>query len=192
MFAQAQERQAKYANLKRSDEEFNEGDFVMLSSDFVYDPINTDRQSRKLADKWLGPFRIMEKYSRVAYKLFIPKNEKIKIHPVIHIANLKKFVDNPERFLDRENLCVPEPILDSQEEMVFLVEEILSMKEVRKKREFLIKWMGYELPSWEPEVNLRASKDFVPYLEEFLEAIKNKTLSFLKRCKGKNMKAKAK
>ena len=76
--------------MKRSDEEFNEGDFVMLSSDFVYDPINTDRQSRKLADKWLGQFRIMEKLSRVAYKLFIPKNEKIKIHPVIHIANFEE------------------------------------------------------------------------------------------------------
>ena len=45
----------------------------MLNSDFVYDPIHTDRPSRKLANKWLGPFRIMKKISRVAYKLFIPK-----------------------------------------------------------------------------------------------------------------------
>ena len=49
------------------------------------------------------------------------------------------------RFLEREKLCVPEPLFDSQEEVVFLVEEILSMKTVRKKREFLIKWTGYEL-----------------------------------------------
>ena len=41
-------------------------------------------------------------------------------------------------------------------------------------------------------MDLRASKDFVPYLEEFLEAIENKTISVLKRCKGKNMKAMAK
>ena len=58
MFAQAQEKQAKYANKKRTDTEFNEDDFVMLNSNFVYDPIHTDRQSRKLADKWLGPFRL--------------------------------------------------------------------------------------------------------------------------------------
>ena len=36
-----------------------EGDFVLLNSDFVYDPIHTARQSRKLAQKALvGPFRI--------------------------------------------------------------------------------------------------------------------------------------
>ena len=57
----AQERQALYANRKRGDEEFLEGDFVLLNSDFVYDPIHTARQSRKLAQKALGPFRIEKK-----------------------------------------------------------------------------------------------------------------------------------
>ena len=42
--------------------------------------------------------------SRVAYKLFFPKGDNLKTHPVVHIANLKKFVENPERFLDREDL----------------------------------------------------------------------------------------
>ena len=74
LFNQAQEKQAKYANKKRRDIEFQEGDFVLLNSDFVHDPIHTDRQSRKLANKWLGPFRIAKKVSRVAYKLFIPKD----------------------------------------------------------------------------------------------------------------------
>ena len=58
LFAQAQERQAKYANAKRRDIEFQEGDFVMINSDFIYDPIHTDRPTRKLANKWLGPFRV--------------------------------------------------------------------------------------------------------------------------------------
>ena len=56
---------------KLSDEEFQEGDFVMLNSDFVYDPIHTARQSRKLAQKALGPFKIEKKISRVAYKLHV-------------------------------------------------------------------------------------------------------------------------
>ena len=74
----AQEKQALYANMKRGDGEFQEGDFVMLNSDFVYDPIHTARQSRKLAQKALGPFKIEKKISRVAYKLFIPKDDNIK------------------------------------------------------------------------------------------------------------------
>ena len=116
LFAQAQERQAKYANKKRRNIEFKEGDFIMINSDFVYDPILMDRQSRKLVQKWLGPFRIEKKISRVAYKIFIPKEESIKVHPVIHIANLKQYNENPERFLERENFDVPAPIKDSEQE----------------------------------------------------------------------------
>ena len=57
--------------MKRDDGEFQEGDFVMLNSDFVYDPIHTARQSRKLAQKALGPFKIEKKISRVAYKYVV-------------------------------------------------------------------------------------------------------------------------
>ena len=195
MFAQAQERQVYYANEKRLDIEFQEGDFVMINSDFVHDPIHTDRQSRKLSDKWLGPFRILQKISRVAYKLFIPKSEGIRIHPVIHIANLKRFEENvnPERFLHREKFDVPLPILDSQDESVFLVEDILNMKTMRRKREFLIKWVGFELPSWEPEENLRASDDFIPHLEEYLRGLEEGRLRLAARPKGrKNFKARIK
>ena len=76
-------------------------DFVYLSSDFVYDPIHTNRPASKLVNRWLGPFRIEKRVSRVAYKLFFPKGDNLKTHPVVHIANLKKFVENPERFLER-------------------------------------------------------------------------------------------
>ena len=137
MFAQAQEKQALYANKKRSDVEFQEGDFVLLSNDFVYDPIHTNRPTRKLVDKWLGPFLIEKRVSRLAFKLFFPKEDNLKTHPVVHIANLKKFEVNPERFLDRQDLSVPEPLIDSQGESVFLVDDILSMKTLRGKRKLI-------------------------------------------------------
>ena len=166
----AQEKQALYANRKRGDEEFQEGDFVMLNSDFVYDPIHTARQSRKLAQKALGPFRIEKKISRVAYKLFIPKEDNIGVHPVIHIANLKKYIPTQERFLNRENFVVPQPLKDSEDVTVYLVEDILSLKWERKKRYFLIKWEGYDDPSWEKEELLREYPDFIPHLEELILA----------------------
>ena len=187
-FAAAQEKQALYANRKRTDKEFKEGDFVMLNSNFVYDPIHTDRQARKLADKWLGPFRVDKKISRVAYKLFIPKGDNIKIHPVIHASNLKKFEENPIRFLDREEYSVPEPITDSQKETVYLVDDILNMKIVRGKREFLIKWTGYTDPSWEKEKILRESNDFIPHIENYLEELQSGEKKVLKRSKRKTLK----
>ena len=192
MFAQAQEKQALYANKKRSDVEFQVGDFVLLSSDFVYDPIHTNRPTRKLVDKWLGPFLVEKRVSRVAYKLFFPEGDKLKTHPVVHIANLKKFEVNPERFLDRQDLSVPKPLIDSQGESVFLVDDILSMKTFRRKRKFLIKWKGYDDPTWEPEEQLRESKDFEGYLDQYLEEIEMGVRQVLKQTKSRNMKARAK
>ena len=121
--------------MKRRDIEFHEGDFIMINSDFVYDPIHTDRPSRKLTNKWLGPFKVEKKISRVAYKIFIPKQENIKIHPVIHIANLKLFNENPERFIQRENFEIPTPIKDSEHESVYLVDDILDMRTYTEKEE---------------------------------------------------------
>jgi transposase InsO family protein len=190
LFAQAQEKQAKYANEKRRDIEFQEGDYVMLNSDFVYDPIHTDRPSRKLANKWLGPFRIMKKISRVAYKLFIPKEDNIKVHPVIHIANLKQFNENPERFQQREDFIVPQPIKDSEQESVYLVDDILDMRLFKRKKQFLIKWTGYDDPTWEDESTLRASPEFNQHIDVYEEQLRNGQLVQMKHMSNKrNAKA---
>ena len=133
---------------------------------------NSDGPLRKLVNKWLGPFKIEKKISRVSYRIFIPKEEKIKIHPVMHIANLKKYVENPDKFLDRFEYKVPEPLQDSEHETVFMVDDILDVKMEKKKRLFLIKWTGYEDPSWEKEEILRASPDFVQHIDDFLEDIR--------------------
>jgi len=192
MFAQAQEKQALYANKKRSDVEFEVGDFVYLSSDFVYDPIHTNRPARKLVNRWLGPFRIEKRVSRVAYKLFFPKGDNLKTHPVVHIANLKKFVENPERFLERVDLSVPAPLVDSQGETVYEVDDIVNMKMVKSRRLFLIKWKGYDDPSWEPERLLRESKDFEEHLDQYLEDVADGSRSVLRERRGRNMKARPK
>ena len=193
LFAQAQEKQAKYANEKRRDIEFEEGDFIMVNSDFVYDPIHTDRPSRKLSSKWLGPYKIMQRISRVAYRIFFPKEDKIKIHPVIHIANLKMYNTNPEKFLEREANNIPLPTKDSENETVYLVDDILDMRTTRNKREFLIKWTGYELPSWEKESQLRASPEFAEHLDQYLQELQEGKMKLLHHNKSKrNPKGKIK
>ena len=114
----------------------------MINSDFIHDPIHTDRPMRKLANKWLGPFKIQKRISRVAYKIFIPEGDNIKVHPVIHIANLRAYVETPDRFLGRKEYEVPEPRKDSEQETVYLVDDILDVRTIRGKRMFLIKWTG--------------------------------------------------
>ena len=66
------------------------------------------------------------------------------------------------------------------------------MKIERKKRFFLVKWTGYDDPSWEPEELLRESKDFESYLDEYLDEVVSGRRLVLKRSRGRNMKARIK
>ena len=89
---------------------------------------------------------------------------------MVHVSNLKLFNDTPERFLSREiKEDPPAPILDEEGGTEFLVDEILAWRMYRNKRQFLIKWTGYELPSWEPEHILLSSPDFKVYVQEFID-----------------------
>ncbi|MBW0561806.1 hypothetical protein O181_101521 [Austropuccinia psidii MF-1] len=63
---------------------FNPGDMVWLSSK----NIKATRPTKKLSERWLGPFAILKKVSSHAYHLKLPSQWK-SIHPVFHISLLE-------------------------------------------------------------------------------------------------------
>lgn len=85
-FAQAQ--MEFYSNLKRSERSFEVGESVYLKlQPFCQDSVAL-RRNQKLAARYYGPYKIIEKVGKVAYKLDLP--ETSKIHPVFHVSLLKK------------------------------------------------------------------------------------------------------
>ena len=90
----AQARQKSYADKRRKPIEFEVGDHVYLK----VSPMKGVKRfgiKRKLEPRYVGPYRIIEKSGRVAYKLDLPR-EMGAIFPVFHVSQLKKCLHIPE------------------------------------------------------------------------------------------------
>ena len=78
-------------------------------------------------------------------------------------------------------------------ETVYLVDDIIDMRTFKRKKQFLIKWSGFEDPSWEDEKLLRDSPDFIPFLDKYIAEIESGSKTVLKHSKNKrNVKGKIK
>jgi hypothetical protein len=85
----ARSRQKLFADERRREVELAVGQNVLLST------INfklAHPGTRKLLPKWVGPFKVIERIGKVAYKVELSPN--LKMHNVFHVQLLKKYRDN--------------------------------------------------------------------------------------------------
>ena len=73
----------------RSERNFRVGHWVWLKLHPYKQPTLQQRHHQKLANKYLGPFRIPATVGPVAYKLGLPSS--IKVHNVFHFSLLMLF-----------------------------------------------------------------------------------------------------
>ena len=90
----AQARQKSYADRRRNPLEFEVGDHVYLKVSPMKG-VNRFGVKRKLAPRYVGPYQIIEKSSKVAYKVQLPY-EMRAIFPIFHVSQLKKCLRVPE------------------------------------------------------------------------------------------------
>ena len=97
----AQDRAQFYANQGRVPKEFEVEDMVYLKIPKESRGIYKGRCS-KLSPRFCGPFKILKKINRVAYKLDL--SEFIRIHPVFHISKLKTWIGDKDALALMEDL----------------------------------------------------------------------------------------
>jgi hypothetical protein len=143
----AQIRQSKYFNQKVSEQEFEPGTLVMLSTYNLRQAGQSSERSKKLGPKFVGPFKILQRVGKVSYRLEIP--EVWKIHNVFHVCLLKEYTTD-ERFAKAA------PQYDIVDKCIhFHIQAIVGEKLDRKGRQlYLVKWTGYDDETWELEERL--------------------------------------
>ena len=73
----------------------------------------------KLALRYIGPFPIVKRIERVAYKLKLLENLKV-IHLVFHVSLLKKYILNESHILKSESIQV-DPKLTYEERLTTII-----------------------------------------------------------------------
>lgn len=86
----AQSRIKHQANKHRSEREFVVGDMVYLKLQPYRHTSLSIHDFLKLHSKYYGPFRVLEKIGKAAYKLLLP--EHCQLHPVFHVSQLKQHI----------------------------------------------------------------------------------------------------
>jgi hypothetical protein len=80
----ARSRQQSYADGKRRDVVFQEGDYVYLKVSPIRG-LHRFKVKGKLSPRFIGPFKILERVGDVAYRLELP-NQLSGVHDVFHIS----------------------------------------------------------------------------------------------------------
>jgi hypothetical protein len=93
----AQSRQKSYVDRRRRELSFEVGDFVYLKVSPMRG-LCCFKVPGKLAPRFIGPFKILEKRGEVAYQLELPP-QLSDVHDVFHVSQLKKCLCVPEEQL---------------------------------------------------------------------------------------------
>jgi hypothetical protein len=150
----AAEDMARFHDAKRGKPTtFKVGDMVWLDSS----NIKTTRQTKKLDDKWFGPFPVVKVLSESVYELKLTEAFD-KVNPRFNVIKLRRF--EPDQIAERPKPLRPEPEIDEAGEKVYEVEMLLDSRIHRRQFQYLVKWKGYgpEYNTWEPAKNLGNAK----------------------------------
>jgi hypothetical protein len=150
----AQARMKLFADRNRTERTFQVGDRVLLKLQPYAQATVINRPYPKLAYKYFGPYKILDKVGQVSYKLELP--EGTKVHNVFHVSQLKEYrADYTPVFADMPKV----PALDTKDTAP---ERILTRRLVKKGNAALpqvqIKWrhLPEDAATWEDWDTLKA------------------------------------
>ncbi|GJZ37164.1 transposon ty3-G gag-pol polyprotein [Tanacetum coccineum] len=157
---EARNRMKMYADQHRREVQFQVGDYVYIKLQPYRQTSVVNRVSAKLAPRFFGPYKVLDRVGQVAYRVELPPGSLV--HNVFHVSLLKK-CDGPTLVQSKEPM--DEQVLSPSQKQPesILDERVVQKGKYRPKTELLVKWVGQdrEDATWETKWRFqRAYPDF--------------------------------
>jgi len=153
-----QEEMKRYADRGRKEaENWKKGDRVLLSTkDLVF----KERPSKKLMERYVGPYTIEKVVSSNAVKLRLPSS--MRIYLVVNISQIVRYKEQMKGQKKEEGKPVEVEGVEEWE-----VEKILNKKKMKEVEKYLIRWKGFiaEGDTWERKENLKNAEELIKEFE---------------------------
>jgi hypothetical protein len=141
------------AHEHRFDVTFEEGQRV-----WIYRKPQSDASkslSAKLMPRWSGPFYVVAAHGRNTYLLRDANTGQEWTENVQHIREYhERPADLQHTAPDAGASAAADSTVDDNDDPVYLVEAILDHKRQGRRTLFLVKWVGYDQTTWEPEAHM--------------------------------------
>jgi hypothetical protein len=157
---EAQSRQKSYADNRRRELIFEEGDFVYLKVSPMRG-VKRFQMKGKLAPHFVVPYPVISRVGPAAYRLALPESMS-DIHNVFHVSQLRKCLQVPENHIEAETIQIQKD-LQYREKPIKILDSAVRKTRNSEVRLCKVQWSreGEKEATWESEDSLRRE---YPYL----------------------------
>ena len=129
----------------------------MSTKDLVF----KERPSKKLTERYIGPYAIEEVVLSNAVKLRLPSS--MRIHLVVNVSRIVRYKEQMKGQKKKEGKPIEVEGVEEWE-----VEKILNKKKIRGVEKYLIRWKGFtaEGDTWERKENLKNAEELIEEFEQ--------------------------